>query len=167
MLARDIDSTFHQEATSFSASYKSKDFEEEMEVSTIGRKTSYQKHFHPEEMSGICVVRRKGESDDDLLKRFRKKWSKSGLAKELRDRMYYEKPSDKRRRKKMQSIRLIQREQEKAEEMEEKFQKFKQKKARLRAKQKRKERNDDSSSSRQDRRRSYESKQNSRRASAS
>ena len=101
--------------------------------------TSYHKHFHPDEKTGICVVRRKGESDDELLKRFRKKYSKSGLAKELRDRMYYEKPSNKRRRKKMQSIRLIQREAKKMEEMQERYDKFKMKKARLRAKKNRKD----------------------------
>jgi len=163
MLARDINSTFHQEATSYLASYKT-----EGEVTTIKKKrvTSYQKHYHPEERSGICVIRRKGESDDELLKRFRKKFSKSGLAKELRDRMYYEKPSDKRRRKKMQSIRLIQREQKKMEEMQERYEKFKQKKARMNAKRKRKEMKHDNSSSRQNRSRSYEANKNHKRVSA-
>lgn len=83
---------------------------------------SYHKHYHAEEHAGICVVRRKGESDDDLLKRFRKKFSKSGISKELRDRMYYEKPSDKRRRKKLQSIRAMKREEEKLQELQEKLQ---------------------------------------------
>lgn len=115
--------------------------EHKREVSNIKktRETSYQKHYHPDEKTGICVVRRKGESDDELMRRFRKKFSKSSLAKEVRARMYYEKPSDKRRRKKMQSIRLIQREEQKQEEMEERYKKFKQKKARLSAKKNRKE----------------------------
>jgi small subunit ribosomal protein S21 len=141
----------------------------EREVTTIKKKvTSYQAHYHPQENTGICVVRRKGETDDELLKRFRKKFSKSGLAKELRDRMYYEKPSDKRRRKKMQSIRLIQREEKKMEEMQEKYEKFKQKKARMYAKKKRKEmRKNDSSRSRQNNRRVYESKQDEKRVAAS
>ena len=70
------------------------------------------KHYYPQENNGICVVRRKGESDEELLKRFRKKYSKSGIARELKERMFYEKPSDKRRRKKNQCIRNIQREEE-------------------------------------------------------
>ena len=82
---------------------------------------SYHKHFHAQEHTGICVVRRKGESNDDLLKRFRKKFSKSGISKELRDRMYFEKPSDKRRRKKLQSIRSIKREEEKMKLLQEKM----------------------------------------------
>jgi small subunit ribosomal protein S21 len=82
---------------------------------------SYHKHFHSQEHAGICVVRRKGESGDELLKRFRKKFSKSGISKELRDRMYFEKPSDKRRRKKLQSIRSIKREEEKMQLLQEKM----------------------------------------------
>lgn len=116
---KNTDSTFHQEITLCSDLYKK-------EVGSI-KKSSYNNYYHPDERSGICVVRRKDESFDDLLKRFRKKFSKSGLSKELRDRMYYEKPSDKRRRKKMQSIRLIEREAEKKAAMEAKFEKFKRK----------------------------------------
>lgn len=112
--------------------------EDEREVEFTNVNT-YQKHYYPDEHSGICVVRRKGESDEDLLKRFRKKYSKSGLAKELRDRMYYEKPSQKRRRKKMQSIRLIQREAQKMEEMQERYEKIKAKRAKQNSKRKRKE----------------------------
>jgi small subunit ribosomal protein S21 len=160
MLAKDTNLTFHQEATSYLDSYNLK----EREVETISRRnTSYHNHYHPEESSGICVVRRKDESVEDLLKRFRKKYSKSGLAKEIRDKMYFEKPSERRRRKRMQSIRNIQREEEKLEEMKERQQKFRQKKARLQSKNKRKEyEQDDKSSSRQNRSRSYESKQDSR-----
>ena len=130
--------------------------------------TSYHKNYYPDEASGICVVRRKGESDEDLIKRFRKKYSKSGLAKEVRDRMYYEKPSEKRRRKRMQSIRLIQREEEKREQMEDRMRKIKQKRARQNAKNKRKEmRQNDSSSSRQNSRRNYEGNKNKRRPDSS
>jgi small subunit ribosomal protein S21 len=71
------------------------------------------KHFYPAEYGGICVVRRNGESDEDVIRRFRKKYSKSGISRELRDRMYFEKPSDKKRRKKSQSIRLKEKEDEK------------------------------------------------------
>jgi small subunit ribosomal protein S21 len=110
---------------------------------------SYHKNYYPEERAGICVVRRKGESDEEFLKRFRKKYSKSGITKELRDRMYYEKPSDKKRRKKLQSIRLIQREEEKAIEQQERFEKLKQKRKKQQAKARRKGERYDKRSSRQ------------------
>lgn len=112
--------------------------------------TSYHKNYYPEEHAGICVVRRKGESDEDLLKRFRKKYSKSGLTKELRDRMYFEKPSDKKRRKKLQSIRLLKREEEKAIEQQERFEKLKKKRKKQKDKERRKGDRYDKRSSRQD-----------------
>lgn len=135
-------------------------------VTTINNKkvTSYHKHYHPDEKKGICTVRRKDETGDELLKRFRKKYSKSGLAKEIRDKMFYEKPSDKRRRKKMQSIRQIQRDQEKMEEQQERYEKFKQRKARQRSKLNRKENKNDSSSSGQNNSTRNESSTYSRRA---
>ena len=91
-----------------------------MEVSSI-QETSYHKHYRPGEHSGICVIRRDGENDEDFIKRFRKKFSKSGIVKEFRDRLYFEKPSDKKRRKKAQSIRSIKRDEEKATEMRERY----------------------------------------------
>lgn len=158
--------TSHHEAILYLDSYKQKT----KEVGPIKNKktASYQKHYHPAEQAGICVVRRKGETDDELLKRFRKRYSKSGLSKELRDRMYYEKPCDKRRRKKMQSIRLVQREQKKMEEMKERYEKFKQKRARIASKKKRKEYNqNDTSRSRQNNSRSYESNKDQQRVASS
>lgn len=121
------------------------------EVSVI-KMSSYHKHYQPEEHSGVCVVRRKGEGDEEFVKRFRKKFSKSGIAKEVRERMFYEKPSQKRRRKKAQSIRLLKREAEKAEQMRERYQKMKakQKKQRDRANKLRGEKHD-KRSGRQDR----------------
>ena len=100
--------------------------------------TSYHKHYYPTEHAGICVVRRKGEKGEDLIKRFRKKYSKSGVAKEVRDRMFFEKPSDKKRRKKVQSIRMIKREQEKVLKMQERYKRMKSKKKRQREKEKKK-----------------------------
>jgi len=72
---------------------------------------SYHKYFHAAEHTGICVVRRKGESDENFIKRFKKKFSKSGISKELRERMYFEKPCDKKRRKRIQSLRAMKREE--------------------------------------------------------
>ncbi len=105
---------------------------------TTIRQMNYNKHYKPGEYSGICVVKRKSETDENLIKRFRKKYSKSGLAKELRDRMYFEKPSDKKRRKKAQSIRSIKREENKIKLMKEKVIKNKQKRIAKIQKQKRK-----------------------------
>ena len=101
------------------------------------QKTSYHKHFHPSERSGICVVRREGEQDEDFIKRFRKKFSKSGMAKEYRERMFFEKPSDKKRRKKLQSIRLIKREEAKALQMKERYIKMKAKRKKLQDRERR------------------------------
>lgn len=99
---------------------------------------SYHKHFHAAEHTGICVVRRKGESDEDLIKRFRKKYSKSGLSKELRERMYFEKPSDRSRRKRLQSIRAIKRDEEKLQKLKEKLERKKMKGRRKKAKREKK-----------------------------
>lgn len=96
---------------------------------------SQHKHYYPDEHRGICVVRRKGEGDEEFLKRFRKKFSKSGIAKEVRERMYYEKPSDKKRRKRIQSIRAIQKEEAKLEKIKEKIQRKRKKQRRKGAKQ--------------------------------
>ncbi len=100
-------------------------------------------YYKPDEYNRISVVKRKGEGDEDFIKRFRKKYSKSGLAKELRERMYFEKPSNKKRRKKAQSIRLLKKEEEKVQKLKERAKKFKQKE-RLKKKQQRGERDDQS-----------------------
>jgi len=111
--------------------------------------SSYNKNYHAEEHSGICVIRRKGEDVEDLMRRFRKKYSKSGIAKELRDRMHFEKPSDKKRRKKQQSIRLKKREEEKIEKAAVRITKIRQKRANKARKMKKRGERDDSSSIRQ------------------
>jgi len=91
-------------------------------------------HYKPEEKLGICVVKKRGESNLDLMKRFRKKYSKSGIAKEYRDAMYYEKPSIKKRKKRARAIRIIQKDLEKKQEMEERTRKYKMKRRRQDAK---------------------------------
>ncbi|OGM07229.1 30S ribosomal protein S21 [Candidatus Woesebacteria bacterium GWC2_33_12] len=48
----------------------------------------------------LIVTKKKGESDDSLLARFRKKTIVSGLMLELRDRERFKKPSEKRKEKK-------------------------------------------------------------------
>jgi small subunit ribosomal protein S21 len=46
------------------------------------------------------VVLRRHESTENLIKRFSKKVKNEKIVEEFRSRMYYEKPSDKRRREK-------------------------------------------------------------------
>ena len=46
---------------------------------------------------------KKGESFEVALRRFKKKIEQEGILREVRDRSYYEKPSEKRRRKKGKS----------------------------------------------------------------
>ncbi len=101
-------------------------------------------YYKADEHNGICVVKRKGEDDEDFIKRFRKKFSKSGLAKELRERMHFEKPSNKKRRKKAQSIRLLKKEEEKLVKLKERAKKFKQKEKRTKHKREKGDRNDQS-----------------------
>lgn len=94
--------------------------------------------YDPNE-KGICVVSRKGESTIDLIKRFKKKYSKSGLNKEVRNKMFFVKPGDKKRIKRAAAERMRQREEEK------KFKRIK--KLRLTRKKKRGGRNENSTSS--------------------
>lgn len=102
-------------------------------------------YYKQDEYTGICVVKRKSEDDEDFIKRFRKKCAKSGLSKEYRDRMYFEKPSEKRRRKKAQSIRLLKKEENKLEQLQERAEKFKNKQRLKREKIKRRNETDDTS----------------------
>jgi small subunit ribosomal protein S21 len=102
------------------------------------QKRSYRKNYYPQESNGICVVRREGESVEDLIKRFRKVFSKSGIIKEYREKMFHEKPSEKKRRKRAQAIRAIQREEEKTQKNKEKLRKLKAKKARQQEKERKK-----------------------------
>jgi len=48
-----------------------------------------------------------------LIRKFIKKVKKEGIIEQHRDRMYYEKPSSKKRRKKLRAKELARREQEK------------------------------------------------------
>lgn len=66
----------------------------------------------------VLTRRRRNESIDSLIKRFKKQYSKSGLMLEVQERMFYEKPGDKNRRKKIQCIRRIKKEKQKEIERE-------------------------------------------------
>lgn len=73
----------------------------------IIKKESYNQNFFPEEHNSICVVRRKGEPIENIIRRFKKKYLKSNILQEYKDHMHYEKPGDKKRRKKQSNIRAI------------------------------------------------------------
>jgi len=47
----------------------------------------------------IKVKRRANETDEQLLRRFKKACEKEGLTKDIKRVAYYEKPSEKRRRR--------------------------------------------------------------------
>ena len=51
----------------------------------------------------VEVFARRNEDTEKLIKRFSRKVRKEGIMEEIRERMYYEKPSDKRRRLKKKS----------------------------------------------------------------
>lgn len=73
------------------------------------------KYYDKRENGGICVVKRKGEDDEAMLRRFRKKFTKSGVMKEYKEKMYFEKPSDKKRRKRAQNAQIRRQEEDKRE----------------------------------------------------
>ncbi|MCS6967997.1 MAG: 30S ribosomal protein S21 [Cytophagales bacterium] len=52
----------------------------------------------------IVVHVKENESIDKALKRFKKKFEKTGIMKELRARTYYEKPSVRRRNVRLRAI---------------------------------------------------------------
>ncbi|MBI5646024.1 MAG: 30S ribosomal protein S21 [Ignavibacteriae bacterium] len=54
-------------------------------------------------MVGIIV--QEGEPIDRAIKRFKKKYERSGVLKEFKKRTYFTKPSVKKRMKKMKAIR--------------------------------------------------------------
>lgn len=53
----------------------------------------------------IKVSIQEGESIDKILKRFKKKYEKAGVLKEYRKRLFFVKPSVKRRVKKAKAVR--------------------------------------------------------------
>ena len=56
----------------------------------------------------IRIKARGGESAEQLMRRFKKMCEKEGLTKDIKRRMYYEKPSEKRQRALRKSIKRAQ-----------------------------------------------------------
>jgi small subunit ribosomal protein S21 len=57
--------------------------------------------------TNIHVVARRNESGESLIKRFSRKAKREGIVEECKKRMYYEKPSVKRRRDKLRRKRVL------------------------------------------------------------
>ena len=55
----------------------------------------------------IRIKARSGEGSDQLMRRFKKMCEKEGLTKDIKRRMYYEKPSERRQRAVRKSIKRI------------------------------------------------------------
>jgi small subunit ribosomal protein S21 len=61
-----------------------------------------------DEKRGLVVVARYEESVDSLIKRFKKKINRSGILREFKNATFYEKPSEKKKRKRIEAaIRKI------------------------------------------------------------
>ncbi len=59
-------------------------------------------------MSFIKVKSRGNESIEQMLRRFKKLCEKEGLTKEIKRNTYYEKPSERRRRRARKAARTVQ-----------------------------------------------------------
>jgi len=55
----------------------------------------------------VVVIKKKGESDDRLIARFKKKVLDSGILQEVRDRQRFKSPSEKRKEQKARIKYLI------------------------------------------------------------
>lgn len=60
----------------------------------------------------VGIVIQENESIDRAIRRFKKKYERSGVLKEFKKRTYFTKPSTEKRMKKVKAIRRAQRTQE-------------------------------------------------------
>lgn len=56
-----------------------------------------------DEKKGLVVIARYDESIDSLIKRFKKKVNRSGILREFKDSTVYQKPSEKKKRKRIEA----------------------------------------------------------------
>jgi len=69
--------------------------------------TSYQYFFEGKVYNGMIKVKtRAGESIQQMVKRFKKMCEKEGLIRDIKRNSYFEKPSEKNRRKRKKSQRM-------------------------------------------------------------
>ena len=55
----------------------------------------------------VVITPRKNESPERMIRRFTKKVKKEGILEEVRERAYYVKPSEKRRKKRLERKRVM------------------------------------------------------------
>lgn len=55
----------------------------------------------------VVITPRKNESPERMIRRFTKKVKKEGILEEVRERAYYVKPSQKRRKKRLERKRVM------------------------------------------------------------
>ena len=63
----------------------------------------------------IGIIVQENEPIDRAIKRFKKKYERSGILKEFKKRTYFTKPSIKKRMKKMKAVRRAKRSSEETE----------------------------------------------------
>jgi small subunit ribosomal protein S21 len=63
----------------------------------------------------VGIIVQEGEPIDRAIKRFKKKYERSGVLKEFKKRTYFTKPSVKKRMKKMKAVRRAKRTTEETE----------------------------------------------------
>ena len=63
----------------------------------------------------VEVTPRKNESPERMIRRFTKKVKKEGILEEVRERSYYVKPSERRKRKRRERARVLQKLREQRE----------------------------------------------------
>lgn len=57
--------------------------------------------------NGVSVFKKTDESDEDFIKRFKKKILRAGIMKEYQSKIFFEKPSTIKRKKRLKAIRMI------------------------------------------------------------
>jgi len=63
----------------------------------------------------VGIIVQEGEPIDRAIKRFKKKYERSGVLKEFKKRTYFTKPSIKKRMKRMKAVRRAKRTSEETE----------------------------------------------------
>tara|TARA_B100002051_G_C16638919_1_gene587508 strand:+ start:928 stop:1158 length:231 start_codon:yes stop_codon:yes gene_type:complete len=69
----------------------------------------------------VVVTPRKNESPERMIRRFTKKVKKEGILEEVRERSYYTKPCQKRRKQKQERAKTLRKLREKEERRQQKL----------------------------------------------
>jgi len=82
-------------------------------IQVYNRKQRYSTRDNEAGEYGLIVRAREGENFETLMKRFKRKVSKDGIIQEVRNRVFYEKPSIKKARKRRENIQRLKLEESK------------------------------------------------------